>query len=80
MVGLAFFLRPSGLKWYFNAWSTIGYCEIDYMVIDSQRVVLAKVRQLHVLHVGIPIGQNINVLVGSSKIAGNGYAWVVGRR
>ncbi len=33
-------------------------------------------RQLHILHVGIPIGQYINVLVVSSKITLNGYAWV----
>ncbi len=46
------------------------------MVIDLQRVLLAKVRQLHVLHVGIPIEQYINVLVVSSKITVNGYAWV----
>ncbi len=45
------------------------------MVIDLQRVLLAKVRQLHVVHVGIPIGQYINVLVVSSKITVNGYAW-----
>ncbi len=47
------------------------------MVIDLQRVLLAKVRQLYVLHVGIPIGQYINVLVVSSKITVNAYAWVV---
>ncbi len=46
------------------------------MTIDLQRVVLAKVRQLHVLHVGSPIGQYINVFVVSSKLTGNGYAWV----
>ncbi len=46
------------------------------MVIDLQRVLLAKMRQLHVLHVIIPIGQYINVLVVSSIITVNGYAWV----
>ncbi len=50
------------------------------MVIDLQRVLLAKVRQLHVLHVSIPIGQYINVLVVSSKITVNGYAWGCSRR
>ncbi len=44
--------------------------------MDLQRVVLVKMRQLHVLHVGNPIGQYINVLGVSSKITGNGYAWL----
>ncbi len=37
------------------------------MVIDLQRVVLMRVRQLHALHVGNPIGRYINVRVVSSK-------------
>ncbi len=48
------------------------------MIIDLQRILFAKVRQLSVLHVGIPIGQYINVLLVSSKITVNGYAWVSG--
>ncbi len=48
------------------------------MVIDSQSLVLAKVRQLHLLYVGNPIAQRISVFVVPSKITGNGHAWVCG--
>ncbi len=47
------------------------------MVIDLQRVVLMRVRQLHALHVGNPIGQYIDVRVVSSKKTCNGYGWVL---
>ncbi len=56
----------------------MGFSANDYMVIDSQRLVLAKVRQLHLLHAGYAIGQYITVFVVQSKITGNGYAWVCG--
>ncbi len=55
----------------------MGSSAIDCMVTDLQRAGLAKVRHLHVLHVGNPIGQYINVPVVSSKIAAYGYAWVL---
>ncbi len=48
------------------------------MVIDLQLFVLAKVRQLHLLHVSNPIGQCINVLEVSLKITAFGYAWELG--
>ncbi len=43
-----------------------------------QRLVLAKVRHLHLLHAGYAIGQYINAFVVPSNITGNGYAWVCG--
>ncbi len=46
----------------------------DYIVIVSQRVVLAKKRQLNILNADNPIGQYIHVHVISSQITGNGYA------
>ncbi len=42
--------------------------------IDLRRVVFAKARQLHPLHVSSPIGQYINVPVVSPKIPAYGYA------
>ncbi len=43
---------------------------------NLQRVVHAKKRQLHALHVDNPIGRYIHVHVISSQITGNGYAWL----
>ncbi len=43
-----------------------------------QRLVLAKVRHLHLLHAGNAIGQYINAFAVPSNITGNDYAWLCG--
>ncbi len=50
----------------------MGFSANDYMVIDSQRLMLAKVRQLHLLHAGYAIGQ-YNCVCGSIE---NNRQWL----